>query len=81
MTAIADIIREVAAAHGVSPDTLRSREQPYRLSKARRTAYRRLRDERKLSYTRIAALMGGRDRTAIIHALRESSPRAATVPA
>jgi DNA-binding transcriptional MerR regulator len=76
MTAI-DIIREVAEAHGVTPDMLRSREHPYRLSEARRTAYRRLHAERGLSLVQIGQLMGGRDFATIASGISDKRRAAA----
>lgn len=64
------IIREVAARYGVSPDVLRGKTLTYQLLHARREVYRRLRDERKMSYSRIGRIMGGRDHSTILGALR-----------
>lgn len=76
MTAI-DIIREVAEAHGVTSDMLRSRRYRHKLAEARRTAYRRLRDERGLSLVQIGQLMGGRDFATIASGISDKRRAAA----
>lgn len=63
------IIREVSDQYGVSVETMRGKKHARLLFDARRDIYRRLREERSLSFNQIGIIMGGRDHTSIIHAL------------
>jgi DNA-binding transcriptional MerR regulator len=66
MTTAMDIVREVAAQFGVSPDLLRSKQLKHLLFEPRMILCRRLRNERGLSLYQIGQILGGRNHTTIL---------------
>jgi len=64
-----DIIREVAAKHGVPVGVVRSRKYPVVLNRVRREIYVRLREERKMSNQEIGIMMGNRHGGSVSHAV------------
>lgn len=69
MTRPNQIIAEVCDAHGITRDDLFSDQIDRNYSRARQEAYYRMRTELGLSYPRIAALMGRKDHTTVIHGI------------
>lgn len=65
-----EILEEVAAKHGLRVDDLRSKSRLHVLVAARQEASFRLRTELGLSLPAIGRLLGGRDHTTILHAVK-----------
>jgi chromosomal replication initiation ATPase DnaA len=65
MTAM-DIAREIAEANGVTVEDLRGRARRRKLYPLRRELARRLKTERKMSFTQIGNFMDGRDRSMVM---------------
>jgi hypothetical protein len=69
MTRPNQIIAEVCEGHRITRDDLFSNKIDRKFSRARQEAYYRMRTELGLSYPRIAALMGRKDHTTVIHGI------------
>lgn len=65
-----DIVSEVAQKYNVTPNILRGRSLHRQLTHARREVYKRLREERNLSYSAIGRIMGNRNENTIVSVVK-----------
>ena len=78
---MADIIREVAAAHGLSVADLTGPRHIHRFVLARHEAMWRCRHETGQSFPQIGRALGGRDHSTIWHGVRAHEQRRAELTA
>lgn len=65
-----NILREVAKAHDVTVEMIQSHSHKMKIVKARQEAAYRMKTELLLSLPKIGRVMGKRDHTTILHAIR-----------
>lgn len=65
------ILRDVAERHGVTVGDIKGVSRKIKFVRARQEACYLLREELKLSYPRVAAHIGNRDHTTILHNVRK----------